>query len=193
MTLSWPELVRTAAEDTTSALEKGAHQDWRGNAGDLDWNCRETLSHIALGVVGYAGLLIARPTDRYITLFSSIDGNAPAPAALEGIRIAGTLLAGTVRDTPPEARAWHPYGHSDAAGFAAMGVLELVVHGRDIAQALDVEYTPSDELAAPVVERLFPDAPAGHNPAQTLLWCTGRVALPGLPRRTGWRWDGRVR
>ncbi|MFD8228327.1 maleylpyruvate isomerase N-terminal domain-containing protein [Streptomyces massasporeus] len=193
MTLSWPELVRTAAEDTTSALEKGADQDWRGKAGDLDWSCRETLSHIALGVVGYAGLLIARPTDRYITLFSSIDAHAPVPAALEGIRIAGTLLAGTVRDTPPEVRAWHPYGHSDAAGFAAMGVLELVVHGRDIAQAVGVEYTPSDALAAPVVERLFPDAPTGHSPAETLLWCTGRAALPGLPRRGAWRWDGRVR
>lgn len=193
MTLSWPELVRTAAEDTTSALEKGADQDWRGKAGDLDWSCRETLSHIALGVVGYAGLLIARPTDRYITLFSSIDGHAPVPAALEGIRIASTLLAGTVRDTEPDARAWHPYGHSDAAGFAAMGVLELVVHGRDIAQAVGVEYTPSDALAAPVVERLFPDAPAGHSPAETLLWCTGRASLPGLPRRGAWRWDGRVR
>ncbi|MEV5342372.1 maleylpyruvate isomerase N-terminal domain-containing protein [Streptomyces sp. NPDC052676] len=193
MTLSWPELVRTAAEDTTAALEKGADQDWDAKAGDLDWSCRETLSHIALGVVGYAGLLIARPTDRYITLFSSIDGYAPVPAALEGIRIAGTLLAGTVRDTPPDVRAWHPYGHSDAAGFAAMGVLELVVHGRDIGQAVGVQYTPSDALAAPVVERLFPDAPTGHSPAETLLWCTGRVALPGLPRRGAWRWDGRVR
>ncbi|MFE8963741.1 hypothetical protein [Streptomyces iakyrus] len=74
-----------------------------------------------------------------------------------------------------------------------MGVLELVVHGRDIAQAVGVDYTPSDALAAPVVERLFPDAPTGHAPADTLLWCTGRAALPGLPRRGAWRWDGRVR
>ncbi|MFG3497339.1 maleylpyruvate isomerase N-terminal domain-containing protein [Streptomyces sp. NPDC047928] len=193
MTLSWPELVKAAAADSTAVLEKGADQDWSRKAGDLDWSVRETLSHIALGVVGYAGLLIARPTDRYITLFSSIDGHAPAPAALEGIRIAGTLLATTVRDAPPEVRAWHPYGHSDGPGFAAMGVLELVVHGRDIARGLGIDWTPSDELCAPVVERLFPDAPTGHGPAETLLWCTGRVALPGLPRRTGWRWDGTVR
>jgi hypothetical protein len=193
MNPSWPDLVRTAADDTTTLLEKGAEQDWRKAAGDLEWNCRETLSHIALGVVGYAGLLIARPTDRYITLFSSIDEQAPVPAALEGIRIAGTLLAATVRDTPPEARAWHPYGHSDADGFAAMGVLELLVHGRDIARALDIEAALSDALAAPVVARLFPDAPSGHAPAETLLWCAGRTELPGLPRRGEWRWDGRVR
>ncbi|MEU0294690.1 maleylpyruvate isomerase N-terminal domain-containing protein [Streptomyces microflavus] len=193
MTLSWPDLVRTAADESTAVLEKGADKNWSRRAGDLDWSGRETLSHIALGVVGYAGLLIARPADRYITLFSSIDSHAPAPAALEGIRIAGTLLASTVRDTEPEARAWHPYGHSDAAGFAAMGVLELVVHGRDIARGLDIDWTPPAELCAPVVERLFPDAPTGHDPVDTLLWCTGRAELAGLPRQSGWRWDGNVR
>ncbi|MEU3874250.1 MULTISPECIES: maleylpyruvate isomerase N-terminal domain-containing protein [Streptomyces] len=193
MTISWPDLVTTAATDVTSVLEKAADRNWDGRAGELEWSCRETLSHIALGVVGYAGLLIAQPQDRYITLFSSIDSQAPIPAALEGIRIAGTLLATTVRDAKPEVRAWHPYGHSDGPGFAAMGVLELVVHGRDLALAHGIDWTPSDELCAPVVERLFRDAPTGHAPAQTLLWCTGRIALPGLPRRTNWRWDGTVR
>ncbi|MER8097588.1 maleylpyruvate isomerase N-terminal domain-containing protein [Streptomyces goshikiensis] len=193
MTLSWSDLVRTAADESTAVLEKGADRNWARKAGDLDWSGRETLSHIALGVVGYAGLLIARPTDRYITLFSSIDSHAPVPAALEGIRIAGTLLANTVDNTPSDVRAWHPYGHSDAAGFAAMGVLEMVVHSRDIARGLDIDWTPSDELSAPVVERLFPDAPTGHDPAATLLWCTGRAELPGLPRQSGWRWYGEVR
>ncbi|WP_434598914.1 maleylpyruvate isomerase N-terminal domain-containing protein [Streptomyces sp. A5-4] len=193
MTLSWSDLVRTAAEESTAVLEEGADQSWARTAGDLDWSAHETLSHIALGVVGYAGLLIARPTDRYITLFSSIDSHAPAPAALEGIRIAGTLLANTVDTTPSDVRAWHPYGHSDAAGFAAMGALELVVHGRDIARGLGIDWTPSDELCAPVVDRLFPDAPTGHGPVDTLLWCTGRAALPGLPRQSGWRWYGEVR
>ncbi|WP_424210808.1 maleylpyruvate isomerase N-terminal domain-containing protein [Streptomyces sp. BI20] len=193
MTISWSELVRTAAEESTAALEKGADRNWSGTAGDLQWSARETLSHIALGVVGYAGLLIARPTDRYITLFGSIDSQAPAPAALEGIRIAGTLLATTVDTTPEEVRAWHPYGHSDRTGFAAMGALELLVHGRDIARGLDLDWSIPDELAAPVVSRLFPDAPTGHAPTDTLLWCTGRVALPDLPRRNGWRWNGEVR
>ncbi|MFE3626313.1 maleylpyruvate isomerase N-terminal domain-containing protein [Streptomyces goshikiensis] len=193
MTLSWSDLVRTAADESTAVLEKGADRNWARKAGDLDWSGRETLSHIALGVVGYAGLLIARPTDRYITLFSSIDSHAPVPAALEGIRIAGTLLANTVDNTPSDVRAWHPYGHSDAAGFAAMGVLEMVVHSRDIARGLDIDWTPSGELSAPVVKRLFPDAPTGHDPAATLLWCTGRAELPGLPRQSGWRWYGEVR
>ncbi|MCE7081229.1 maleylpyruvate isomerase N-terminal domain-containing protein [Streptomyces sp. ST2-7A] len=190
---TWPDLVIEAAADTTAALEKGADLDWRVPAGDLEWSCRSTLSHIALGVVGYAGLLIARPTDRYITLFSSIDESAPVPPALEGLRIAGSILASAVREADPGVRAWHPYGHSDGPGFAAMGVLELTVHARDIAQGLGLEPGIPDELAEPVVERLFPDAPPGFRPAETLLWCTGRTEIPGLPRRRGWRWDGRVR
>jgi hypothetical protein len=36
-----------------------------------------------------------------------------------------------------------------------------------------------------VPARLFPDAPDG-DPAAALLWCTGRIALPDRPRRTGW-------
>lgn len=44
------------------------------------WTCREPLDHLALGLTGYAGLLIARPTDRSITLFTSLDPRAPGPA-----------------------------------------------------------------------------------------------------------------
>ncbi|MFE2556364.1 maleylpyruvate isomerase N-terminal domain-containing protein [Streptomyces sp. NPDC055103] len=193
MTNSWPELVTAAAAETTAVLEKGADQSWRVKAGDLDWSCRATLDHIALGVVGYAGLLIAQPTDRYITLFASIDEGAPIVSGLEGIRISGAILASAVREASPEVRAWHPYGHSDGPGFAAMGVLELTVHARDICRGLGFDWAPSDEMAAPVVERLFPDAPTGFGASDTLLWCTGRMELPGLPRRSGWKWNGTVR
>ncbi|SHE96119.1 maleylpyruvate isomerase N-terminal domain-containing protein [Streptoalloteichus hindustanus] len=193
MTTSWPELLLATATECTDVLARGADQDWSRDAGDLDWSCRTTLDHLALGIVGYAGLLVARPTDRYITLFASLDPQAPVPACLEGIRIAATLLASTVRETAPEVRAWHPWGHSDRAGFAAMGVTELVVHTHDITRTLGFDWTPPDELCAPAVARIFPDAPTGHGPAETLLWCTGRLALPGLERRQAWQWDGTVR
>ncbi|UNO42242.1 maleylpyruvate isomerase N-terminal domain-containing protein [Streptomyces sp. MST-110588] len=192
-TLHGEELVRAAVEESLAALEKGAGQDWSRPAGGLEWTCRQTLDHLALGIVGYAGLLIARPTDRYITLFASLDAQAPVAACLEGLRIAGTLLASTVRDTGPEVRAWHPWGHSDAQGFAAMGAVELTMHTYDITRTMGTGWTPPDGIAAAAVERLFPDAPTGNAPSDTLLWCTGRAALPGLPRRQEWQWDGTVR
>jgi hypothetical protein len=49
---------------------------------------------------------------------------------------------------------------------------------------------PPANLAAPVVARLFPDAPAG-DPGDVLLWCTGRIALPDHPRRTE-EWKAQV-
>ncbi|WP_307826800.1 maleylpyruvate isomerase N-terminal domain-containing protein [Streptomyces pactum] len=189
----WADLLRTAAEDCLAALGRGADRDWAHPAYGLDWSCRETLDHLALGLVGYTGLLVARPTDRYITLLASLDPHAPVAGCLEGVGIAASLLASSVRDTPAGARAWHPWGHSDATGFAAMGITELVVHTYDITRALGVPWTPPDDLLPPVLTRIFPDAPAGHRPFGTLLWCTGRGPLPGLPRRTRWQWDGTVR
>ncbi|MFP8961814.1 maleylpyruvate isomerase N-terminal domain-containing protein [Streptomyces nanhaiensis] len=192
-TAPWTDLLSTAADDCLTALLEGADRDWARPALGPDWTCRQTLDHLALGLTGYAGLLIARPQDRYITLFASLDPRAPVPACLEGLRIAASLLASTVRDTPADVRAWHPWGHSDAAGFAAMGVTELVVHTYDVTRALGLPWAPSEALGTAVLARLFPGAPSGHGPFDTLLWCTGRIPLPGMPRRTDWQWDGTVR
>lgn len=186
----WAELLPAVADDCLTALLTAAGQDWSRPAHGLEWSCRETLDHLALGLTGYAGLLIARPQDRYITLFASLDPAAPIPACLEGIRIAASLLTSTVRDTAADVRAWHPWGHSDATGFAAMGVTELLLHTYDITRSLGISWAPPEGPSRAVVARLFPDAPAGHRPSDTLLWCTGRTPLPGIPRRTEWRWDG---
>ncbi|MGW4894595.1 maleylpyruvate isomerase N-terminal domain-containing protein [Kitasatospora sp. NPDC004240] len=189
----WPALVTEAAAVTTAVLAGAADADWSRRPAGSDWTARATLDHLALGVLGYAGLLTARPTDRYITLFGSLDPAAPVPHCLEGLRIAASLLSTVVRDAEPEARAWHPWGHSDGPGFAAMGAVELLVHGHDLATAFGLDWTPPDELAGPAVARLFPGAPSTDTAG--LLWCTGRTALPGRPRRAAneWSWDGRVR
>ncbi|WP_067827973.1 maleylpyruvate isomerase N-terminal domain-containing protein [Actinomadura kijaniata] len=189
----WADLLAATADECLDVMLGAAGADWTRPARDLDWTCRQTLDHLALGLVGYAGLLIARPTDRYITLFASLDAQAPVPACLEGVGIAASLLESTVRNASADARAWHPWGHSDRTGFAAMGITELVLHTHDIVQALGVPWTPPDGAAAAVLARLFPETPPGHAPSDALLWCTGRVPLPGLPRRAGWQWDGTVR
>ncbi|MEI5033770.1 hypothetical protein RB201_16215 [Streptomyces sp. S1A(2023)] len=189
----WADLLATATDDSLAALGEAAGRDWSRPAHGLDWTCRQTLDHLALGLTGYAGLLIARPTDRYITLFASLDPEAPVADCLDGLRIASAFAGSTIRDTAPDVRAWHPWGHSDAIGFAAMAMTELTLHTYDITRALGAPWTPPDLTSAAVLARLFPGAPSGHLPSDTLLWCTGRAALPGLPRRAEWQWDGTVR
>ncbi|MFH8974258.1 maleylpyruvate isomerase N-terminal domain-containing protein [Streptomyces sp. NPDC017890] len=186
-------MLATATDACLAALGEVAGQDWSRPAHGLDWTCRQTLDHLALGLTGYAGLLISRPADRYITLFASLDPQAPIPDCLDGLRIAAALATSTIRDTAPGVRAWHPWGPSDAAGFAAMAITELTLHTYDITRALGLPWAPPDTTSTAVLARLFPDAPSGHPSSDTLLWCTGRAPLPGLPRRVEWQWDATVR
>jgi len=50
---------------------------------------------------------------------------------------AATVLAEAARATPSEARAYHPAGMADAAGFVAMDTNELLVHTNDILDGID--------------------------------------------------------
>ena len=74
-----------------------------------------------------------------------------------------------------------------------MGVVETLVHTHDVAAGLGLEWTPPADLCDRVLTRLFPDAPAGGDRWQTLLWATGRGELPARPRQATWRWDGTPR
>jgi hypothetical protein len=195
MMIPWSELPIASAAEALPVLEKGVDQDWSRRAADTSWTARDMLDHIVLGVTGYAGLLIAQPTDRHLGLRTGNDPRAAIPLRIESIEIAATLLSLTVRATSPEVRAYHPWGTSDAAGFAAMAAVEILVHNHDLARTLGYDWSPPDILAAQVVERLFPNAPKGHAPGQTLLWCTGRIALPSVPQlpREQWQWYGEIR
>jgi hypothetical protein len=76
---------------------------------------------------------------------------------------------------------------SDAAGFAAMGVAETLVHTYDITQGLAVAWRPPEPLSRLIVDRLLPDSPQGQ-PTEILLWATGRADLTGHPRVSEWVW-----
>ncbi|MEU7864465.1 maleylpyruvate isomerase N-terminal domain-containing protein [Nonomuraea sp. NPDC049141] len=195
MKISWPDLPMAAVFEVLPVLEKGLDQDWSRPAGDTAWSLRQLLDHITLGTMGYAGLLIARPTDRYIALRTGNDPHASAAQCLESITIAATVLAHTVRATVPHVLAYHSWGTSDRTGFAAMGAVEILVHSHDIVRTLGFDWAPPDDLAAQVLDRLFPHAPAGHAPGLTLLWACGRIALPEVPQlpREGWQWYGEPR
>ncbi|MFD8318120.1 maleylpyruvate isomerase N-terminal domain-containing protein [Kitasatospora purpeofusca] len=185
--------VRTALAEATAVLGPAAGTggpDWGAPAGPLEWSCRDTAAHIAHDLLAYAGQLAARPTDRYLPLDLTVRPDAGPAEVLTVVTAAAHLLATALDAAPPELRAWH-YGPCDPAGFAAMGVAETLLHTHDITLGLGLDWRPPERLAAAVLARLFPDAPAGE-PVDVLLWCTGRGELDGRPRRTSWVWRAAV-
>ncbi|OCC12178.1 VOC family protein [Streptomyces sp. PTY087I2] len=197
--------VTTAVRLAVDVLAKAPADRWEARAGSLEWTCWETAEHLGDDLVSYAVRLgprtppleqnlpfrwtSERPGGQEGLLF--VDRSAGPAGLLATVEARGALLASMVRTTPPGVRAYHVYSVSDPEGFAAMGVVETLVHAHDIAEGLGLAWEPPAALCDRALARLFPDAPAGGDRWAVLLWATGRAELPGHPRRTEWRWDGR--
>ncbi|MEV7967128.1 maleylpyruvate isomerase N-terminal domain-containing protein [Sphaerisporangium sp. NPDC088356] len=180
---------------------------WDAKAGSLEWDCWETVEHLSDDLFSYAAQLGSRttPADGHVPFAwerrrpagpaNAIHADREAgPAGLtQVLEASGALLVAMVRTTPPEVRAHHIFGASDAEGFAAMGIVETLVHTHDLAEGLGLAWTPPAGMCSRVLARLFPDAPRATDPWPTLLWATGRAELPGHPRLTTWRWYGAPR
>ncbi|GIE74305.1 hypothetical protein Aph02nite_02550 [Actinoplanes philippinensis] len=196
--------VRTAVSLAAATLRTAAGRDWHVPAAGLTWTCWETVEHVADDLFAYAGQIASehtppgayvpfgwrrnRPDGPALTIYSEDTKNPEG--LVQVLESSGGLLAAVVTVAPPERRAFHPYGVSDPAGFAAMGVVETLVHLHDVAAGLGLPWAPPEDLCDRVLRRLFRDAPEPYGRWETLLWATGRGELPGHPRRTDWKWDG---
>ncbi|WP_067180004.1 maleylpyruvate isomerase N-terminal domain-containing protein [Microtetraspora niveoalba] len=177
-------------------------QAWDGKAGSLEWDCWETVEHLSDDLFSYAAQLGPRtPPLEGVVPFAwgsrrpggppnaiHADRAAGPTGLMQVLEASGALLVAMVRTTPPQVRAHHVFGASDPEGFAAMGIVETLVHTHDLAEGLGLAWTPPADLCSRVLARLFPDAPGSTDPWLTLLWATGRADLPGHPRLTTWRW-----
>ncbi|MFK0258794.1 maleylpyruvate isomerase N-terminal domain-containing protein [Streptomyces sp. NPDC090445] len=161
--------------------------DWSVRAGPLEWDCRETAAHVAHDLLAYAGQVAARPADAYLPFDLVVRPEAEPREVLGVVAACGSLLVSALATADPGMRAWH-WGPCDPAGFAAMGVAEVLLHTHDITRGLGIPWLPPAPLCDAVLQRLFPDAPSG-DPVRVLLWCTGRGELEGRPRLTSWRWQ----
>ncbi|MEV8228163.1 VOC family protein [Streptomyces sp. NPDC079167] len=192
--------VRLAAD----ALAGSPKDDWRVPAGSLTWDCWETVEHLSDDLFAYAVQLGPRkpPLESEVpyrwapereggpwnAVFA--DPEAGTAGLLQTLEASGALLAAMVRTASPDLRSYHSYGVSDPEGFAAMGVVETLVHTHDVAAGLSLSWTPPRDLCDRVLARLFPDAPDDDDRWTVLLWSTGRADLPGRDRVTSWKWHG---
>ncbi|MDG9726057.1 GNAT family N-acetyltransferase [Streptomyces sp. DH41] len=185
------EQVEEAVASAVALLRTATDRDWEATAaGRLKWSCRETAEHIAGDLIAYAGQLAGRATEAYVPFEITFDDGTDNEGVLHVIETTCALLAATLRTTPREVRAFHPYPFRSAnrEGFAAMGVTEVLAHTHDIAEGLGLAYEPPAELCADVLARIFPHVRPGDDPWRTLLWATGRGELPGRAPVTAWRW-----
>lgn len=180
-----PEELESAVDAVVELLRPHTGTaDWSVPAGDLEWSCWTTAAHVVHDLTAYALQLAARSAEPYPPVDLLVRTGVPPAGVLPVVESAGRLLARTVSATPGGARARH-WGPTDAAGFAALGCTEVLVHGYDVARGLDLGWRPPAALAVGVLDRLFPGAPDG-DPGEVLLWCTGRLPLGDRPRRTSW-------
>ncbi len=187
--------LRAAADSSVAALAGYTDLDWQQvSAAELELRCRRTALHMVDCLYFYAMQLVYGNPDGYVCTELALDDLASPPRLLVALSAHAELLHRIAQSADRDLRAHHNYGVSDAAGFAAMGVLETLIHTLDLVRGLNPEdqWRPPSELAAQVIARLFPLAPSG-DPADVLLYCCGRASLGELPRQTPWRWDGTVR
>ena len=180
------EHVERAVAEMAAALTPHVDADWQARAGSLEWSCWQTAAHVAHDLAAYAGQVAARATAGYLPFDLVIPPGAAPREVLGVVSACGRLLSVAVASAGTGPVAWH-WGMSDAAGFAAMGVAEALVHTYDITQGLDVAWSPPEPLCQSVVDRLLPEAPPGHA-SEILLWATGRADLAGRPRVGEWIW-----
>ncbi|MER5355302.1 maleylpyruvate isomerase N-terminal domain-containing protein [Kitasatospora sp. NPDC002551] len=197
--------VLRLAVDTLRAAPSDA--DWSRPAGAVDWDCWTTVEHLADDLLAYAAQLGPQepPRDHYVPYLARrpFPGGPHSfvfarredgpPGLLEVLEASGALMVAIARTRGPGVRAFHPWGLADPAGYVAMGLVETLVHVHDVTQGLGLPWEPPAGACRRTLARLFPDvAPDPAGPWPTLLWATGRTALPGRARRAEWRWYAEV-
>ncbi|GHH73813.1 hypothetical protein GCM10018793_13270 [Streptomyces sulfonofaciens] len=195
--------VELAVRLALRTLGEVRDRDWSTRAGSLRWDCWETVEHLADDLFYYATQLgpetpspsapipwawYERRAGGPMNLVFADRAAGPA-GLLQVLEASAALMVAMARTTAPGKRAYHIYGVADPEGFAAMSVVEILVHMYDIAEGFGIPWAPPAELCARVLARLFPHVPADTaEPWPAMLWATGRLALPDRPRLDEWRW-----
>lgn len=193
-----PGVIQAVVASLSDSLE-GAEAMFEEALAGSDWTARRTLDHIADALVLYAAYIATRATERLPPLR---DGRAAATGSdlMVDISSAAAILRRLLDAMGPDERVFHPAGFADQSGWVAMACDEILVHGLDIAAAIEVPFDPDPAVVDRVVERLFPWTPNLGTPVERLLWANGRRSLgdhPQLDSLWYWwcrplvEWDGR--
>lgn len=177
--------VLEAAGACQALLGAAADRDWARRIPEMDWTVAEAVGHMAEGTLWYATDLAAG--ERRSTPWSC--GSRP--------RRTGPTSSGPSACSPPCSPGWssHPAGRPRRAPDGPGRRIRVRGHGLRRAASPQRRrrrrprrpLRPAARLVKATLTRLFPWAPDA-DPWPALLWCNGRIALPGLPRQDRWAW-----
>ena len=120
--------VRAAADASVAALAGYTDLDWQQvPAAGLEWSCWQTALHMVDCLYFYAMQVVYANPDTYLCTELALDDSASPTRLLDALSSHGELLHRIAQSADPGVRAHHNYGVSDAAGFAAMGVVETLI------------------------------------------------------------------
>jgi hypothetical protein len=170
-----PDDVVAAALTVEAALRPVAGRDWSVQAGPLEWDVEQTITHM-LGATAKYTLYLASRCQHFIGLTVRRWPDATNDEVIDSVVPVATGLAAVAAVTPPGVRAFHATGPSSAADYVGRACVELLVHTDDALSGLGVAFTPPADLCRRVLAQQFPDATAPGDGWLALLAATGRPA-----------------
>jgi hypothetical protein len=176
-----PDCVLAVAAVVVAALAPGVDADWSMQAGDVQWNVDQTISHMT-GAPGKYALYLSSRSASYLAVRVWPVEDATRRERLEAIEGCAAALAGVAAAAPRDAVGFHITGMRNAEQFLGYACYELLVHTYDVACGLGLPYAPPDDLCRLVIEHLHPDRDVQRPAWPFLVWLSGRPH----PAATGW-------
>ena len=180
--------VRACRDECVEYLQAVADRDWTSAIPEIDMHVAGVVAHVAGANMWYSIDLSAQGGD-VEAIVPEVDSDAGPSSLILAFRTAASVLASVVATSADDVRGFHPFGQADPSGFATISCDEMIVHTHDVSRAFDREFSPSPELAAKVLRRLFPWAvDVDDDPWVALQWANGRIAVDEHERLSKWRW-----
>jgi hypothetical protein len=168
-----PDDAVAAAVTVEAALRPVAGRDWSVQAGPLEWDVEQTITHM-LGATAKYTLYLASRCQHFIGLTVRRWPDATNDEVIDSVVPVATGLAAVAAVTPPGVRAYHVAGPSSAADYVGRACVELLVHTDDALSGLGVVFAPPADLCQRVLAQQYPDAAGAGDSWPGLLAATGR-------------------
>lgn len=179
----WAALVEESA-GSVAALVSAAPgtTDWSAIVPGMEWSLERVVEHVADSFVWYGGQLLRGRLEGWPPWSVTLDGEVTPDSLGDLLTATSRILAGVVRSAPADALGFHPYGIAGPRDSAAMGCLEVLVHGEDLRRGLGAQWTPPTEPVVAVLAHLLGEEDPGPDPWGLLLDRCGRTGSDD------WRW-----